>query len=97
MTKARLSYPKHVYEKNAEIYKVLGHPTRLEILNMIKDHEVAVEDMIKVLRLRKANVSQHLAILRQCRFVTARRQGLNIYYKIVDRRLVEPCKIFKDL
>ena len=90
-------FPKATYERNAAIYKLLANPKRLEILNLIKQGELAVEEMVKTLKLPKANISQHLAILRHARLVTVRRNGLNAYYKITDPRIVEPCKIFHDL
>lgn len=90
-------FPKAVYARNAEVYKILAHPTRLEILNTIRNREASVQDLIRILKLRKANVSQHLAILRQAHLVTPRRSGLNIFYKIVDPGIVEPCRVLKKL
>jgi DNA-binding transcriptional ArsR family regulator len=89
--------PKTAYWRNAEIYKVLANPKRLEILNYLKNGEASVEELTLVLKLSKANVSQHLAILRHTRLVIARRSGLNMYYQLVDSRIVEPCKIFYKL
>ena len=90
-------FPKATYEKNATIYKILANSKRLEILNLLKKKELAVEELVKVLKLPKANVSQHLALLRHARLVAVRRNGLNAYYKITDPRIVEPCRILRDL
>ena len=90
-------FPKAVYNRNAEIYRLLANPIRLEILNSIKYQELSVEQLIEILQLKKANVSQHLAMLRHARIVTCRREGLNVYYKIVDPRIIEPCRILKEV
>jgi len=90
-------YSKDVYKKNAMIYKVLANAKRLEILNIVKDKEANVNDLSAILGTRKSNTSQHLAYLRYLGLVSARRDGKNIYYKITDPRIVEPCKIFKEL
>jgi ArsR family transcriptional regulator len=90
-------YPKEVYSKNAELYKVMANAKRLEILNTVKDQEVTVNELTKVLGTRKSNTSQHLAYLRLVGLVVTRRQGKNIFYKIADPAIVEPCKIFKEL
>jgi DNA-binding transcriptional ArsR family regulator len=90
-------FPKATYERNATIYRILANPKRLEILNLLKRRELAVEALVKILKLPKANVSQHLALLRYARLVTVRRNGLKAYYKISDPRIVEPCKILHDL
>ena len=89
--------PSIAYTRNAEIYKLLANSKRLEILNRIAQREYAVEELAKTLRVQKANVSQHLALLRQARLVTVRRNGKNSYYKISDPRIVEPCKILYKL
>ena len=90
-------FPKSTYERNAEIYKILANSKRLEILNILKLKEMSVEKLVNTLRLPKANVSQHLALLRHARLVTVRRNGLNAYYKISNPKIVEPCRILHDL
>lgn len=90
-------FPKHVYERNAEIYKLLANSKRLEILNILKVQEMSVEGLIRLLSLSKANVSQHLALLRHAKLVMVRRSGLNAYYRISDPKIVEPCRILRDL
>ena len=90
-------FPKTTYERNAVIYKLLANPKRLEILNLLKQKELAVEELVKTLKLPKANISQHLAILRHARLVSVRRNRLNVYYKITDPKIVEPCRILHNL
>jgi DNA-binding transcriptional ArsR family regulator len=90
-------FPKTTYIKNAEVYRILANPKRLEILNLLKLREASVEQLLKVLKLPKANLSQHLALLRHNHLVTVRRQGLNKYYAIIDPRIVEPCRVLHNL
>ena len=89
--------PKEAYQKNALIYKILANSKRLEILNILKKNETSVEHLLKITKLPKANLSQHLALMRHNGLVIPRREGLNIYYTIVDPRIVEPCKILHEL
>lgn len=89
--------PKEAYHKNAVIYKILANPKRLEILNLLKTGEMGVEKILRVMKISKANLSQHLALLRHHGLVTTRRSGLNIFYKIIDPRIVDPCKILHGL
>lgn len=89
--------PKEAYHKNALIYKILSNSKRLEILNILKKRETSVEELLKITTLPKANLSQHLALMRHNGLVIPRRHGLNIFYRIVDPRIVEPCKILHDL
>jgi len=89
--------PREAYRKNAVIYKILANPKRLEILNLLKKGEMGVETLLRVMKVSKANLSQHLAVMRRHGLITPRRAGLNIFYKIVDPRIVDPCKILHDL
>jgi ArsR family transcriptional regulator len=89
--------PKEAYEKNALIYKILANSKRLEILNILKLNETSVENLIKITKLPKANLSQHLALMRHNGLIVPRREGLNVFYRIVDPRIVEPCKILHQL
>jgi DNA-binding transcriptional ArsR family regulator len=89
--------PQEAYSKNANIYKILANPKRLEVLNILKGGEAGVEDLLRITGLTKANLSQHLALLRHNGLVRTRREGLNVFYTIVDARIVEPCKILHQL
>lgn len=95
--KLKSPLPQEAYDKNAHIYKILANPKRLEILNILKLQETGVEDLLRITKLSKANLSQHLALMRHNGLVQTRRQGLNIFYTIVDPRIVEPCKILHNL
>jgi len=95
--KIKRPLPRSAYERNAVTYKILANPKRLEILNLLCEQEMPVETLVKELGISKANVSQHLALLRYADLVTVRRQGLNGYYKIIDPRIVEPCRILHKL
>ena len=52
---------------------------------------------MKILGVSKANVSQHLALLRHAGIVNTRRDGQNVYYKIVDPEIIKPCVILYNL
>lgn len=95
--KIKQPLPRTAYRRNAETYKILANPKRLEILNLLREQEMSVEDLVKTLGIPKANVSQHLALLRHASLVTVRREGLNGYYNIIDPRIVEPCRILHQL
>lgn len=88
---------KESYVKCAELFKVMSNPKRLEIMNIIKDKEVTVNEISKMLGTRKSNTSQHLAYLRYVGVVIARRSGKNIFYKLADPKIVSPCKILSEV
>lgn len=90
-------FPKSAYRRNAKIYRILANPKRLEILNLIKDKELTVGQLVGAVGARKANISQHLGVLRQLRLVKVRKNSKYSHYTISNPDLVRPCKILNDL
>jgi len=88
---------KEFYIKSAEIFKVMSNAKRLEIMDIVKGREVTVNEISNTLGTRKSNTSQHLAYLRYVGIVTARRDGKNIYYKLIDPEIMETCKILDNV
>ena len=70
------------YEVQAELLKTLSHPTRLAVLQILRDGEQCVCHLEAMLRVRQAGLSQQLMVLRQAGLVAVRREGLNIYYRV---------------
>ncbi len=76
----------------------MANPKRLEILNRLKaTGEMTVTQLVDAMGIRKANVSQHLAILRYLKLVSVRRVGKNAFYTITDPKIVDPCAIMNEL
>lgn len=88
---------KKIFQMQAEICKSLSSPIRLKILNCLRKGEKSVKELTKLLGLHKANLSQHLAILRQRKIVSTRRIGLNIYYSITNPKMVKACDMLKEV
>ncbi|HEX9912916.1 MAG TPA: metalloregulator ArsR/SmtB family transcription factor, partial [candidate division Zixibacteria bacterium] len=88
---------KEIYELHASICQTLSNPKRLEILNLLREKEVPVSQLIKITGLPKANLSQHLAILRQKKIVLARREGVNIYYRIANPKVIKACDLMREV
>ena len=86
-----------MYEMHAEVCKSMANPTRLKIMNLLREGEKSVEELRKRLKLPKANLSQHLSILRQRRIVSTRRAGLNIYYKVANQKMIKACDILREV
>jgi len=90
-------FAKKVYIRNAQLYKTFAHPTRLEIMNIIRDREVSVDQLSKIIGISESNTSQHLAILRHLKIVEIRRVNHNILYRLTDPRIIETCQILRKL
>ena len=86
-----------VFALHAEVCKAMAHPTRLKILDALQHGEQPVQALAKALKVRKANLSQHLAILRQRGIVATRREGLNIYYRCANPKMLKACAILREV
>jgi DNA-binding transcriptional ArsR family regulator len=69
----------------AEIFRALAHPTRIAIVEMLRDErEVPVSRIYERLGLEQANISQHLAVLRSRQIVIGRKEGTQVFYTLRD-------------
>jgi len=71
------------YEIQSNLLKTLSHPTRLAILDILRDGEQCVCHMEATLGLRQAYISQQLMILKEAELIESRRNGLNLYYRVI--------------
>jgi ArsR family transcriptional regulator len=71
----------------ADIIKLLGHAERLKIVEVLEGSEATVTEIQDALDLPQAIVSQHLAKMRGCDIVAARRDGNHVYYRIVEPKV----------
>ena len=77
------------YDQQVQIFKVLTHPARLAILEILRDGEHCVCHMEAHLGFRQAYISQQLSVLREAGLVQDRRDGWNIFYRVADDRIYE--------
>ncbi len=74
-------------ESLTRLFKVLMHPARLEILEILRQGEECVCHMEAALGYRQAYISQHLMVMREAGLVDDRRDGWNIFYRVTEPRV----------
>ena len=85
------------FQMHAEVCKTLSHAKRLEILGMLRDDELSVTEIVDNMGVSTANVSQHLAVLRNSGILKSRRDGKNIYYSISNRKVIKACDLMQEV
>jgi ArsR family transcriptional regulator, virulence genes transcriptional regulator len=85
-----------LFSLQEETLKVLANQKRLEIVQLLKGRELAVSEMMEMLGVPQANLSQHLSMMRQAKIVETRREGVKIFYSLTDDRIAEACSILKE-
>lgn len=78
-----------IFTKQAGLIKALAHPSRLEIIHLLRSHALTVTQMTQMLGARQAYVSQHLLILKKAKIVLSHRDGKEMYYEVADPRIME--------
>ncbi|KPU27695.1 ArsR family transcriptional regulator [Caloranaerobacter sp. TR13] len=78
-----------VFKLTASYLKALSHPTRLKILEILREDELCVCKIFEALDLEQSNVSQHLRILKDQGILISRREGTNIMYKVKDTEVFD--------
>jgi len=91
------TFDRRIYELHAELCKTLSNPIRLEILSLLGDGEKSVSELASLMSVRQATISQHLAVLRQRGVVSTRKDGANVFYKIVNPKIIEACGIIREV
>jgi len=80
---------KRIFELHARVCKTLSHPKRLEIIELLRDErEIGVSGLAEKLSITKANVSQHLSLMRQQNIVKTRRDGVAILYSLANPKIL---------
>ena len=86
-----------VFILHARVCQVLGHARRLEILDALRDQEKSAGEIAAILGIGKANLSQHLAIMRERGIVTASRDGLKVYYRVANPKVIQACDLMRQV
>ena len=78
-----------VYEIKAGLFRVLGHPARVRVLELLREGERSVGSLQAELGLESGATSQHLAALRRVGLVESRREGTSVLYRAADERVFD--------
>ena len=79
----------------AEIFQGLAHPTRIAIVESLREGELSAGQLIERLQLEQANASQHLAVLRAKMILVSRKAGNQVFYSLRDPALIQVLDILR--
>jgi ArsR family transcriptional regulator len=87
--------PDVLREFKASVFQALAHPTRIAIVELLREGELPAGTIIEKLELEQANASQHLAVLRAKHIVVGRREGNQVFYSVRDPLLIEVLDVMR--
>jgi DNA-binding transcriptional ArsR family regulator len=96
MTLSSTTFQDEIVQQVADYFSVLGEPMRLRILNLLKDREHCVQELVEATATSQANVSKHLKVMLQAGILTRRTQGTLAYYRVADSLTFELCLLVRD-
>jgi ArsR family transcriptional regulator len=76
-----------VYQVKAEFFKTLGHPARIRVLELLRDGERTVGELLGEVGLEQSHLSQQLAVLRRANVIRSHKDGARVLYAVVDPRI----------
>jgi ArsR family transcriptional regulator len=86
-----------VYRLHAEICSTLANPKRLKIINTLREKELSAGELLSILKVPKANLSQQMAILKQKGVVLARREGNTVFYRLARPKILKAFDLMREL
>lgn len=88
--------PLEVLQQVAEYFSVLSEPMRLRILNLLRDGEKCVQELVDATQTSQANVSKHLKLMVQAGILSRRTEGTSAFYSVSDQLTFDLCGLVCD-
>ena len=86
-----------IYQVKAEFFKMLGHPARIRILEVLREGERPVSELIPEVGIEASHLSQQLGIMRRANLIQVRKVGANVYYSVTEPLLFELLEVAKRI
>ena len=86
-----------IYQVKADFFKTLAHPARIRVLELLRDGERSVGELIPEVGLEPSHLSQQLGVLRRAHILQARKEGASVRYSVTDDRIFELLEVAKSI
>ncbi|MFI7707459.1 ArsR/SmtB family transcription factor [Nonomuraea sp. NPDC049480] len=86
-----------LYEAKAELFRLLGHPVRIRVLELLQDGPKPVRDLLGAIEVEPTGLSQHLAVLRRSGMVSAQREGATVMYALAGGNVANLLRAAREL
>jgi ArsR family transcriptional regulator len=88
--------PERLRKFKAQIFQALAHPTRIAIVEALREGELPAGKLMELLQIEQANLSQHLSVLRARQVLTNRKVGNQVYYAVRDPVLIQVLDLLRQ-
>ncbi|MBI3260017.1 MAG: winged helix-turn-helix transcriptional regulator [Ignavibacteriae bacterium] len=88
---------KKIFELHADVCKALGHPLRIEVIDLLQEKELCFTDILEVTGGTKSNLSQHLSVMTKKGILKMRREGQCNYYSLSSLKVAQACRLMREV
>lgn len=88
---------KDLYRRHADFCKVISHPTRLQIIDLLHDGEKSVTELATKIEVAVGNLSQHLNLMKQRRVLESRKEGNSVIYRLANPKMIKACCLIREI
>lgn len=86
-----------VYQAKAELFRTLGHPARIRILELLSERDHRVHELLSIMDIEKSNLSHQLAVLRRAGMIAQQREGSEVVYSTSVPAVAELLRVARTL
>jgi ArsR family transcriptional regulator, virulence genes transcriptional regulator len=86
-----------ILKLQADICKIFANDKRLEIINLLKDAEMSNSELMQITGLSKVTMTQHMNVLKSKGVIVARREGVQLYYRIANPKIIQACSLMREV
>ena len=86
-----------ILKLQADICKIFANDKRLEIINLLKDTEKSNSELVQKTGLSKVTISQHVNVLKSKGVIVVRREGVQLYYRIANPKIIQACNLMREV
>lgn len=88
---------KKIFELHADVCKALGHPLRIEVIDLLQNKELCFTDILEITGGLKSNLSQHLSVMTKKGILKTRREGQCIYFSLSSKKVAQACRLMREV
>lgn len=86
-----------ILKLQADICKIFANDKRLNIINLLKDKEMSNSELMQKTGLSKVTMSQHMNVLKSKGVIVARREGVQLFYRIANPKIIQACTLMREV
>ena len=88
---------KRIFELHVDTCKALGHPLRIEVIDLLQDNELCFTDILEVTGGLKSNLSQHLTVMTKKGILKTRKDGQCTYFSLSSKKVAQACRLMREV